>query len=948
MGFLERIAGKYLAEYGNKIHRLTFVFPTRRARLYFQRYLEKQKPRGENLWVPRMFSLGDFIVSLSHLTVAEPLELVFELYGVYRRHVKRYPKEFGDFYPWGKMIIADFDEIDKYLVDARELFRTLKEFKAVEDINIEQKSPIYNRYTGFWEELDLIYQEFNRLLRARNKAYEGMVYREVAGKISGGDDDFLTVPGWDRVVFCGFNALTVAEASVISHLLKNNQADIYWDMDEYFVKDKNQEAGHFFRLNQVAMGPGEPMWVEDRLSGPRKIKIIGVQSSVSQAKVMGLKLDELMGQCHDAGSDPENIAVVLPDETLLFPVLNSLPASAERINITIGFPLQQTPVYSLLDAIIEMQLHAQETRADGFYHKHIQKILNHPYIRPLATEEVAAFVANLKKNNQAYCSEEEIRQLSEPLRRLFLSRKTADRLIDYFLDLLEAVRRFYMEHEIEPDLHAIDYEYFYHFYTLLSRLKESLVSTGLELDTRTFRQLFTDIVAAGRVPFTGEPLQGVQVMGMLETQTLDFKNVFILSLNEGKLPPGKTHQSFIPFDVRKKLNLPTYEDRDAIAAYHFYRLLKNAENVFLLYVTEARGMEKSEKSRFIDQVAIEFTEKNKRAQVEHQVIDFSFDTMPVRPIIIPKSPLVMQRLFERVYSASTLVNYLTCSLRFYFHHILRLREEEDIAESPDYRLMGEIIHETLHRLYKPYVGKEKPIDKTDIETIELSIEPGLIRAYKEKLVYGDIYHGRNHIAFKVMKEFLERFIEKEKSQLPFQVIFLEKRFTNIPLSFKVGDQEHIVQLEGVIDRLDKKNGIYRIIDYKTGKVEAPVLDSMDNLTPDMIAKKKEIFQLLFYRYILKRQGQYNGEFQLGIYPFKRIGDKLMWVEIGDKGNKGNNGDTGDNKRVSLEMIAQFEKKLEGIFAEIFEINEPFKQTEDESRCRHCPYVDICVREEVAY
>lgn len=954
MGFLDRIAQQYLDQYGNDIHRVAFVFPTRRARLYFERHLHRLKPKGQNLWAPKMYSFADFFASLSDLVIAEQLELIFELYAVYRHHVRQYPKEFEDFYPWGKMILGDFDEIDKYVVDTHTLFRTLKEFKSVEDITKDEKSPIYNRYTGFWRELGLIYQEFNRLLRAKNKAYEGMVYREVAGKmvngIKGGNgkddldennENILDKVTWEKVVFCGFNALTTAEETVISYLLKKEKADVYWDMDEYYVKDRDQEAGHFFRANEKRLGIADPTWVEDRLSEPKQINIVGVQSSVSQAKVLGLKLDELLGQLQEAGSDPENIAVVLPDETLLFPVLNSLPRAVDNINITVGFPLQQTPVFSLLDSIVEMQLHSLDAEMDGFYFKHVQKLLNHPYIRPLAPDDTAEFIAKLKKDNQVYCTLEDIGQLPEPMRRLFLLRKTSDRLIDYFMDLLDAVRKFYMEHEIEPDLHAIDYEYIYHFYTLLSRLKDSLANTGLELNISTFRQLFSDIVAAGRVPFTGEPLMGVQIMGMLETQTLDFKNLFVLSLNEGKLPPGKAHQSFIPYDVRQKIDLPTYKERDAIAAYHFYRLLKNAENVHLLYVTEAKGMEKSEKSRFVDQLLIEFAERNKRTRIRQQVIDFSFETQAVRPIVIRKTPGILKILAERpTFSASALVNYLTCSLRFYFHYVLRLREEEEIFESPDYRLIGNIIHRTLHQLYRPYRGKDRPVNPGDIEDIKLRVESELIHAYKEELTYGDIYHGRNHIVFKVMQELLDSFFEKEKKHCGFNILELERDYEKIPFDFEVGGKTYTVPLGGAVDRLDWKKGILRIIDYKTGKLENPALDSLEKLTGDMIVKKKEIFQLLFYRYLLKRDGRHKGDFKLGVYPFKRLGEELKFVQFGKKETK--------SEIITDEMVVWFEGLLRDIFREMFDPEVSFHQTDDEKRCHHCPYVDICSRERVDY
>ncbi len=927
MSFLEKIAAKFLEEYGNDIHQLVFVFPTRRARLYFMRHLQLKKEPGTTIWAPQVFSINDFTAALSPLTAADQLDLVFELYDIYQRNIRAYPKEFEDFYAWGKMIITDFNEIDKYLINTNELFRTLKEFKAVEDITKEQKADIYNRYTGFWEDLGKLYREFNRLLREKNKAYEGMIYREVAENIA----DIAAFFTWRKVIFCGFNALTRAEEIIISFLLEQGKAEIYWDMDRYFAADTNQEAGYFSRENKKNLKLEELQWVENRLSEPKNITLIGVQSKVSQAKVLGLKLEEL----HQSVQDPETIAVVLPDEILLFPVLNSLPDWVERVNITLGFPLQQTPVFSLFNSIMEMYLRIFESGdkgGEGFYYKDLQKVLNHPYIKPIAPGEITELMDRIKKENQVYVPGEGIRFSSEALRHLFQLRESSRQLIDFFLDLLDFIRTFYTENP--PDIFSVDYEYIYHFYTLMSRLKDSLKSTGLKLDIRTFRQLFTDIVQNSRIPFTGEPLEGLQIMGMLETQTLDFANIFVLSVNEGYLPPGKPQQSFIPFDVRAALGLPTYKERDAIAAYHFYRLLKGSGNITLIYTTEAKGIEKSEKSRFIDQVLIEYAEKNKKANIKHQVIDFSFDAQEVKEISIKKSEKIIQMLANRNYSSSSLLIYLTCSLQFYFTYILKLREEEEVYESPEYYHIGHIIHEALQELYKPYCGKNKPVGFREIEEIKEKIEEKLAEAYLKELKTGDLHTGRNRIAFEVMKKFLEHFFEKEKQDSGFKILMLEREIEDVVFSFSLNGKEYRVQLGGTIDRLDFKDNVYRLIDYKTGKVNPLNLKSLEEISGPEAVNRREAFQLFFYRYLLKRKGLYEdgNQYRLGIYPFKKMYDELKFIKV-DKSDMIDEG-----------LINQFEDILRNIFHQLFDINEPFVQTRDEKNCQFCPYQNICSQE----
>jgi len=928
MGFLEKIAGRFLQEYGNEIHKIVFVFPTRRARLYFLRYLQIQKPANTGIWAPSVFSINDFIAQLSGLTISDQLDLIFRLYAVYREHTGSYPKEFEDFYFWGKMIISDFDEIDKYLIDSEELFKTLKEFKTIEDITRAEKSDIYNRYTGFWADMGVLYREFKRLLRADNKAYEGMVYREVAEKIKKGEplEEGLIR---DKVVFCGFNALTKAEEIIISYFLGTKRAETYWDMDRYFVEDRNQEAGHFFRKNRETLALLQPSWVDEQLSEPKDINIIGVQSKVSQAKVLGIKLQQL----RDYLTDPASTAVVLPDETLLFPVLNSLPGEVKEVNVTIGYPLQQTPVFSLFDSILQMQLRAMDTK-QGYYYKDVQHLLNHPYLKLLAPDDITKFITSIKEENRVYIKGEDISFTVEVLKNLFKVRKDSDQLMDFFLELLDTIRRFYEENE--PDLFSVDYEYMYHFYTLISRLRDSLKSTGLVLETRTFRKLLLDIVQGTRIPFTGEPLVGLQVMGVLETRALDFNHLFVLSVNEGFLPPGKTQQSFIPVDVRVIVGLPTYKERDAIAAYHFYRLLKSSKNITLVYITGARGIEKSEKSRFIDQILIEYAEKNPRAHIRHQVIDFSVDTQKVKELSIQKSEKILEEIRDKSYSASSLSTYLTCSLEFYFTYVLKLKEEEEVYESPDYRLIGEIIHKTLQELYRPYEGKDRVVSFQEIENIKDNIEEKLVKVFKEKLKTGDMQTGRNRISYEVMKRFLENFFEKEKQDSGFKILMLERKIEGVDFRFSLNGKEHRVKLGGTIDRLDVKDGIYRVIDYKTGKIGSLNLKSAEEL-PELLSgqeavNRREAFQLFFYRYLLKKTQKYEGEYRLGIYPFKKLYDELKFVKI-DKSDM-----------IGEELVARFEGILTSVFQALFNLAVRFEQTKEEKNCQYCPYQGICSRE----
>ena len=929
MGFLQKIALKFLSEYGTDIRKIAFVFPTRRAGIYFLRHLQQQKEENLSLWAPPIFSIDDFVAGLSGLTIPDQPELIFTLFDIYREKVHSYPKEFADFYSWGKMIIADFNDIDKHLVDTEKLFRVLTEYKSVEDINKEEKAEIYKKYTGFWGELALLYREFNRTLKEKNRAYDGMAYRVVALQINNLVE--TANPAWEKVVFCGFNALTAAEQAIINYLLKEGKGEIYWDMDRYFVEDVNQEAGYFFRQNRDTTASAEALWVEDRLSQKKTIDIIGVQSRIGQAKVLGICLQQLL----QSEAESEDIAVVLPDESLLFPVLNSLPQSVARVNITIGFPLEQTPVYSLFNSLIEMQLRVLESRgekAGEFYYKDVQKVLNHPYIKPFAPDKINGFMTRIKSENLVYITSENIELLPQPLPNLFNIRENSRQMIESFLELLLSIRSFYRENK--PDLFSIDYEYLYHFFSLLTRLQDILKNSGPVMDIGTFRRLFADIVKNSRIPFTGEPLEGMQIMGVLETQTLNFSHLYVLSLNEGYLPPGKSQQSFIPYEARMAVGLPTYKERDAVSAYHFYRLLKNSQHITLFYTGEAKGMEKNEKSRFIDQLLIEFSEKNPETRICHQVIDFSFSARSAKEFSIEKSLQVIDRLAQRVYSASSLLDYLTCSLKFYFSHILKLKEEEEVYESPDQRLVGDIIHKTLSTLYHPYNGRDKVLSLKEIVALKNKVEAVLTTVYGETLKSGDLHTGRNRIVFEVMKRFLYHFFDKEKQSAGFKILMLEERIENIFLPFSVKEQEYQVRLVGYIDRVDiDADFTCRIIDYKTGKVNPLNLKSLSELSGPEAARRREVFQLFFYRYLLKRTWGKSRPYQyrLGIYPFKKIYDDLKFVSI-DKADI-----------IVDEMVAEYEQILVRLFQELFDPAIPFTRTTEEKNCSYCPYVHLCGR-----
>jgi len=919
-GFLPRLARHFYGEYGNSLHKVAFVFPNRRAGLFFKKYLREEMT--ENLWAPPVFAFSDFVSSLSELRCAEPLELVFELYQVYSSKVNHFRRDFEDFYPWGKMILADFDEIDEFLIDSGELFRHLKEYGEIEKLDLKGKSDIYKRYVGFWGDLEILYREFKRDLKAKNKAYQGLIYREVA--------EHFPVKGkkaWEKVVFCCLNALTRAEEKIIMVLKERGQAELFWDMDRYFVNDKNQEAGFFFRKNQESGLVDENVhWLEDSLLESKNIHVHSVPTKVSQAKVLGVLLQEAI----DNGVNPEDVVVVLPDESLLFPVLNSLPPPVEKVNVTMGYPLRQTPVFSLFNSLVLLQKNMKD---GAFYYKDITNVLNHPYIRPLFANRIAKYLRQLKEKNQLYS--DDYPSIAPEIDGLFQTYQDPLQLIREFLQFLELLRDHYTR-EGRPLLY-LDMEYVFHFYRHLSQLADIFKKFDFNLTIPAFWKLFSDIIANTRLSFTGEPLEGLQMMGMLETQALSFKHIYILSLNEGILPVGKRVQSFIPNDIREPVGLSTHKEQDAIVAYHFYRLLKQGEEVHLIYTENTgEGIAKGEKSRFIDQILIELSKKSSGINITEKIYDFSFTVREQESFEIPKRDTHLDQLKKRSFSASSLWTFMTCPVKFYFSYVLNLQEDDEIYESPDSRMIGNIVHKVLERMYRPFVNKD--VTSEALRNLLSKMNQVIADVFTEVTGITELDTGRNRIIAEILKAMLKNFLKGELSNPAFTLVAVEKVLQEIPFSVNLRGNTLTVHLKGFIDRVDRVEEGYRIIDYKTGNIKSLKLKNLEDFTEESMVKAKELFQLMFYHYLIGREGNYTGPFRLGIYPLKDFASpiSLRYVSV-DK-----------EEIISTEMVAGYERTLGEIFQKIFDPNIPFFPTEDEDVCRYCSFGIICHRENISF
>ncbi len=730
MTFLEKLADEIISRYKENLQNLCFVFPSRRAGIFFKKALSERLSKPT--WAPEIFSIEDFIRELSPYTIPDKLVLIFELFEVYKSHGEE--ESFDKFYPWGEMMLMDFDEIDKNLIAGSEIFKIIRELKEVETefslspedleqfsrfwqtFSNEELTNLQNEFIKTWEILGRVYNDFRKRLAEKNYAYDGMSYRKLFEEIKTGS---IKIP-WSKVIFAGFNLLTKSEEGIIKELLKQNTAETYWDADEYYVNNRKQEAGEFLRRNFKNLSVNKPKWSENKLiSSKKSIKVKGAPLQAGQAKALGSILKNAL---LSEKINPEHTAIVLPDESMLIPVLNSLPDEIASLNVTMGFPMKDATLYNLIELLKNLQ-HGKKSGKSStvFYHKDVIQILLHPYIKFTDAAFVYDTVNDIKRNNIIYVSAERILggdgKHPYVFHLLFRKADTINEILQYLFDILDHISQ---RIEISGSAYAkFELEFFYMLYEKLNLLKDTIALYSGEMGADTFWRLLTEMLRTIHIPLTGEPLGGLQVMGLLETRGLDFENVFILSMNEGIIPKGTVMNSFIPYNIRKSFKLPTYEDEDALPAYYFYRLLQRAENIHLFYNTEVNKIYGGEISRLILQTENELIKSNPEINYSHTVVSTEIGKPFRKEITVNKTPEIIEKLKGASFSPSDLNSYINCKLQFYLRKIARLREEETVEEFFSPATFGNILHNVVEIIYKQYEGAE--ITREIIESIRKNL-----------------------------------------------------------------------------------------------------------------------------------------------------------------------------------------------------------------------------------
>jgi len=951
--FLSDVASHLLRHHADRLGECTVVFPNRRAGLFLKKHLSKQIDKP--VWSPEVVSLEDFLFRFSATKKLDPLSLIFKLYEAYKEHQPG-TEGFEAFYFWGEMLLRDFEEVDHYLVNPTHLFHHIKSDKQLSEdfyfLDKDQEKIIQRFWQEFfptatksqqqfvdtWRILAPVYFSFKEKLRIESVGYTSSIYRSLVDelktfspKISG------------PVIFAGFNALTPAEEELIKHFVSAHGAEMLWDVDAYYLNDENQEAGSFLRSYQkdAIFGPTFPKQIERRITEEKRVTAIGVALEVGQAKLVGERIDELLL----AGTKPEEIVVVLPMDYMLFPVLNALPNSVTKLNVTMGYPLKETPLFGLLEAAIEVQEHMQGSGDTEltFYHKPTLDVLSHPYLFQSDKTGLDKLILTIKKDNQIRVPRHLIFTVdSAILTAIFRPLDKGENLAQYLKHITEVLGQQVIER------FGLEREYLYHFQQMLTRLAEILTQQAVEVDLKTFKSLFRKAARSIKIPFSGEPVEGLQIMGVLETRNLDFKHVFMLNVNEDIFPATQRAGSFVPYSIRKAFRLPTFEVQDAIYAYLFYRLFQRADRLDFYYNMYADFGMSGEISRFIHQV-----EQESGIKVHHQKLSNTIGVREQRTISVAKTPNIIDLLVNHFsgegtskLSASSLNVYFTCRLQFYFKYVLRRFSENQLNDELEAREFGLVLHDTMQILYRDVIEKRPNglVQETDFFQLKNSIDGAIVKAFKNHFKIKDKRRfdltGRNVVIAEMIKKYVMRILEMDEAYAPFHIVTMEKDDNYLrTLPIAANGRMNAIRFGADIDRVDRKKGVVRVIDYKSGK-DIREIESIEKLfdqkpaTQYKIGRNKAGFQTMFYAWLYATKFDSNEVIAPGLIGIRELFQDAFDFRLTIKEEPITDART---------HLPVFEELFIGLVEEIFGMDQPFDQTTDVKRCEYCDFRRICGR-----
>ena len=956
--FLKLVAADlYKHTEGNLAH-TAVVFPNKRAGLFFNEYLAQES--DSPIWSPAYVSISELFRSLSPWEVGAPVKLVCELYKIFRRETQS-TETLDDFYFWGEMLISDFDDADKNKVDTDKLFSNLQDLRNIMDdytfiddeqeeairqffqnFSIERRTALKERFISLWDVLGNIYKGFRESLASQNIAYEGMMYRHVIEHL---DVDKLP---YEKYVFVGFNVLNKVEHTLFTQLKDAGKAVFYWDYDEFYMKENRQavthEAGEFIRRNLRDFPSPLSGELFKNLSKPKEVHYIASSTENAQARYLPQWIR------NNLTTPEKETAVVLCNEALLQPVLHSLPAEVKHVNITMGFPLSQTPVYSFLIALLELHTHGFNFKSGRYTFQSVVTLLKHPYTRQL-TGQAELLEKELTRNNRFYPLPGELGK-DEFLTRLFTPLSGNLNLCIRLSETLQQVAGIYQANtsgtEDTDAFNQLYRESLFKAYTTINRFRTLIEEDELTVQSETFRRLLVKVLSATNIPFHGEPAIGMQVMGVLETRNLDFRHLVLLSVNEGQLPKSGGDSSFIPYNLRKAFGMTTIEHKIAVYAYYFYRLLQRAERITLIYNTSSDGLNRGEWSRFMLQFLIEWPHP-----ITRQFLEAGQSPQGTSPITVEKTPDVMRRmqsLFDvranpkAKFSPSALNYYLDCPLKFYYRYVAGLSAPDEVSAEIDSATFGSIFHYAAEDIYKDLTTHGKVINKEALETLlrnEVKLQDYVDTAFK-KLFFNvpqnekPEYNGVQLINSAVIARYLKQLLQNDLRYAPFTFIASEMEVDE-PIDIQTPKGVIKSRIGGIIDRMDSKDGTLRIVDYKTGG-DADTPPHVESLFIPDKKRSNYVFQTFLYAAIMCRK-----------QPTMKIAPALLYIHRAATETYSPVIQMGEPRKPkeAVEDFSKYEKeyreRLQGLLEEIFNPEKSFTQTEIIEKCTYCDFKALCKR-----
>ncbi|WP_010252412.1 PD-(D/E)XK nuclease family protein [Myroides injenensis] len=898
--FLGRLSAQIKKDFPDRMDNLVVVLPNKRAKIFLLEALKGHY--SASVFAPEIISIEELIQTISGIRNIDSVELLFEFYIVYKEIHSSDAQDFDHFANWAKMLLQDFNEIDRYLLEPNFVFSYLKNIEDIKhwSLDPDQRTDLIENYLDFWNKMPKYYEVLYKTLLSKGIGYQGLIYREAVKK----HKEF--VENTDKQYsFAGFNALNAAEEVIFQQFLLEKKGKVYWDIDKTFIDDVYHDAGLFLRRIKrnwqfYKYNPFE--WIVDEFAKEKNIQIIQTPKSVGQAKIAGQIVEDLIKE--DVSLD--KVAVVLGEENLLLPVLHSLPKEVSSLNITMGYSGNSNPVQILLSKIFKMHLSAIKRSSNQYvvYYKEILDVLTNPVLANLL--DANNIVKEINERNLTFFNlkrfDSWINDSDYPIRAIVFQNWKDKTAIEILESLVEVV--FYIKNSLqnEDESELLTKTFLYSAYQMLNRLISYCQKYTFIASYDTLYALYKQIMDMAEVSFEGEPLQGLQIMGVLESRVLDFDTVIVTSVNEGKFPAGKALNSFIPYDVKREIGLPTYKEKDAIYSYHFYHLLLRAKNIYLLYNSQAEGMDAGEKSRFLTQLEIEHHPNHK---VDYVTYSADLPEKAYIPLEIPKSSLLQDELkriaLGRGFSPSALSNYLRNPMQFYMQRVLGIREVEEVEESVALNTLGTIIHNALENLYLPY--RRHILTISIIKEIQKKADDEVQRQFEEVYNSDREKMGKNLLAFEVAKRNVYHFLNEEITRLEQgdEVLLLELE-TELKYTLVDDRLPYPVNLFGFVDRIEERNGVIRVIDYKSGKVESSnvKLRNWEGFTLEL--KNDKIIQLLCYALMYSNGGEdINKPLEAGIYSFKNRKEGFLFFGVGSGRSVDNN--------ITKDTIHQFIEEL---------------------------------------